>query len=379
VWLVGRDFRACDNIALNSLAEEFKEGDTMLIIFVYSAIISKKGSDFLKNLLKSLPIKIFQSDQELDNFLNTLDNPILYYNEDLTPWCRNRDAELKSKFRCVTNRSGYTIYPIDEGKVYKVFAPYYKLVSQEPPKPYTHWKIDHIVPSEFKDNTFRKDAINILKTYAYSDNPSRLSVYMRNGLLSAREAYHGFHTEHKKRELLFREFYYRVYWQEPRLLLGDAYDTAFDQRLRKLYWSYGEEGLNIFKMVVEARTGNRAVDDMVRDLYHEGYLTNRKRMALAMYFTKTLALDWRWGDKWFAHALIDYDPIQNSAGWQWAASVGVSPSPYFVIMNPCNIKDTECSEISKIDLRKRNDEAKQKLKKVKNAVIPFIFHQGTSK
>lgn len=30
----------------------------------------------------------------------------------------------------------------------------------------------------------------------------------------------------------------------------------------------------------------------------------------------------------------DYDPVQNSAGWQWAASVGSDAAPYFRIMDP---------------------------------------------
>jgi deoxyribodipyrimidine photo-lyase len=53
-----------------------------------------------------------------------------------------------------------------------------------------------------------------------------------------------------------------------------------------------------------------------------------------MYLTKDLLIDWRWGEKYFATQLIDYDPAQNNGGWQWSASTGTDSQPYFRIFNP---------------------------------------------
>jgi len=45
-------------------------------------------------------------------------------------------------------------------------------------------------------------------------------------------------------------------------------------------------------------------------------------------------VDWRWGEKYFAENLNDYDLAANNGGWQWAASTGCDAQPYFRIFNP---------------------------------------------
>ena len=48
-----------------------------------------------------------------------------------------------------------------------------------------------------------------------------------------------------------------------------------------------------------------------------------------------LNLDWRLGEKFFANNLIDYDPSVNNGNWQWIASSGTDPKPYFQrLFNP---------------------------------------------
>jgi FAD binding domain of DNA photolyase len=37
---------------------------------------------------------------------------------------------------------------------------------------------------------------------------------------------------------------------------------------------------------------------------------------------KALHIDWRWGERYFAQRLVDYDPCVNNGNWQWAASTG---------------------------------------------------------
>jgi deoxyribodipyrimidine photo-lyase len=45
-------------------------------------------------------------------------------------------------------------------------------------------------------------------------------------------------------------------------------------------------------------------------------------------------IDWRWGEKYFADNLNDFDLSANNGGWQWAASTGCDAQPYFRIFNP---------------------------------------------
>jgi len=61
---------------------------------------------------------------------------------------------------------------------------------------------------------------------------------------------------------------------------------------------------------------------------------NRLRMVAAMYLTKDLFIDWRWGEKHFMRHLIDGDLGSNNGGGQWSASTGTDAAPYFRIFNP---------------------------------------------
>ena len=47
-----------------------------------------------------------------------------------------------------------------------------------------------------------------------------------------------------------------------------------------------------------------------------------------------MLIDWRWGERYFAEKLLDFDLASNSGGWQWAAGSGPDASPYFRIFNP---------------------------------------------
>src|SRR5262245_27432690 len=57
-------------------------------------------------------------------------------------------------------------------------------------------------------------------------------------------------------------------------------------------------------------------------------------MIVASFLTKDLLIDWRWGEKYFANNLNDFDLAANNGGWQWAASTGCDAQPYFRIFNP---------------------------------------------
>jgi deoxyribodipyrimidine photo-lyase len=56
---------------------------------------------------------------------------------------------------------------------------------------------------------------------------------------------------------------------------------------------------------------------------------NRARLVVGSFLTKDLHLDWREGEAWFERLLLDGEPAQNNGNWQWIASTGVDPAPYF--------------------------------------------------
>ncbi len=58
------------------------------------------------------------------------------------------------------------------------------------------------------------------------------------------------------------------------------------------------------------------------------------RIRIPQIDTKHLLIHWQAGEDHFMQHLLDGDPASNNGGWQWAASTGADPQPYFRIFNP---------------------------------------------
>ena len=82
------------------------------------------------------------------------------------------------------------------------------------------------------------------------------------------------------------------------------------------------------------RTGYPIVDAGMRQLWATGWMHNRVRMIVASFLTKDLLVDWRVGERWFWDTLVDADPANNAAGWQWVTGCGADAAPYFRVFNP---------------------------------------------
>lgn len=176
---------------------------------------------------------------------------------------------------------------------------------------------------------------------------SRLSPYLAAGVLSARACLRATMAADKNRlnvgrstgvemwntEISFRDFYGHVLAAWPRVCMN----RAFIPKYEAVAWEYddGEGGdQGVFQRWTEGRTGYPIVDAAMRQAAKQGYMHNRGRMQVAMFLTKHLMHDWREGERWFNQTLIDQDFASNNAGWQWSASTGSDPQPYFRIFNP---------------------------------------------
>jgi len=160
---------------------------------------------------------------------------------------------------------------------------------------------------------------------------SRLSPYLHFGCLSPRELEQRLPTGDGaaafRRQLCWREFHHHVLLHHP----GNA-RGAFQSRFRALRWS-GDRAL--FDAWREGRTGYPFVDAGMRQLQREGWMHNRVRLVVGSFLTKSLAIDWRLGERWFMLLLVDGDEANNNGNWQWIASVGTDPQPaYRRIYNP---------------------------------------------
>lgn len=166
---------------------------------------------------------------------------------------------------------------------------------------------------------------------------SRLSIFFKNGSLTIAQAIAFLGLENEKleskggaavflKELCWREFYYHILWHRP-----DVEQGPYHPQYAKLAW---ENDPVKFKAWQEGQTGYPIVDAAMRELATTGWMHNRARMIVASFLTKDLLIDWRWGERWFMERLLDGDLAPNNGGWQWAASTGCDPQPYFRIFNP---------------------------------------------
>lgn len=178
------------------------------------------------------------------------------------------------------------------------------------------------------------------------DNPgvngtSTLSPYLTSGVLSARQCLRAALEANDNRltggrrgvvtwigEIIWREFYRHFITAYPRVSMGQAYRRPVD---RDVPWRYDEAD---FEAWAEGRTGYPIVDAAMAQLRTTGWMHNRLRMITAMFLSKHLLIDWRWGERWFMQHLVDGDLAQNNGGWQWSASTGADAAPYFRIFNP---------------------------------------------
>jgi len=108
-------------------------------------------------------------------------------------------------------------------------------------------------------------------------------------------------------------------------------NRPFQVHTENLEWRHAESELQAF---YSGNTGFPIVDAGIRQMLAEGWMHNRLRMVVAMFFTKNMLHDWRLGEKFFMENLIDGDFASNNGGWQWSASTGTDAAPYFRIFNP---------------------------------------------
>ena len=172
------------------------------------------------------------------------------------------------------------------------------------------------------------------------DGTSRISPYLASGIISSKkcilEALKINNFEFSSGnigvtkwidEIVWREFYKNIMFSFPKVSKGQP----FQDYSKAIKWRYDENEFIAWK---EGKTGFPIVDAAMRQLMHEGWMHNRLRMVVAMFFTKNMLHNWRLGEAYFMQNLIDGDFASNNGGWQWSSSTGTDAAPYFRIFNP---------------------------------------------
>jgi deoxyribodipyrimidine photo-lyase len=189
-------------------------------------------------------------------------------------------------------------------------------------------KLEDFIDRELHDYKRGRDLPSV-------DATSLLSPHLAHGEISPARVWHATRglsrkssedVTHFRRELAWRDFCHSLLIEFP------ALDSAnWDDKFDAFKWQYDAKE---FRAWTKGMTGYPIVDAGMRQLWRYGFMHNRVRMITASFLIKDLMIDWRHGEKWFRDTLVDADPANNSANWQWVAGSGADASPFFRIFNP---------------------------------------------
>lgn len=160
---------------------------------------------------------------------------------------------------------------------------------------------------------------------------SGLSVDLRFGTVSPRVAAQVIGQGSEGRAALVRQLAWRDWYAHLLVERPDLVHAPMRAQYAHIEWRDDDVSFDAWRA---GRTGYPFVDAGLRQLLATGWMHNRVRMVVASFLVKNLLIDWRRGERWFRHVLLDADVAQNVGNWQWVAGTGPDASPYNRVFNP---------------------------------------------
>ena len=380
-----RDLRLEDNTAL---AHSLLEKENVIPVFIFDEKITKtltkndsritfiynqleKINEQLKHCNSSLLVLKGNPNEVFQNLIKRYDIKNVFSNKDYEPYAIQRDNKitklLKQNEISHIQYKDQVIFEPNEilkenGTPYTVYTPYKnKWLNKFREKPIQIF--NKINFSNFYNNAFDFPTLNQIG-FEYSninvrdytlttldkykenrdvpadDKTSYLSVHLRFGTVSIRKIISLLNkNEAFLSELIWREFFMQILFNFPHVIT-----QSFKKKYDAIKWRNNKKE---FEKWCEGKTGYPIVDAGMRQLNKTGYMHNRVRMIVAGFLCKHLLIDWRWGEKYFAQKLLDYELSSNNGNWQWAAGTGCDAAPYFRIFNPFTQQKKFDKEFSK--------------------------------
>ena len=281
----------------------------------------------------------------------------VHINSEVTPYGKARDDRVAGTVGVTSHDGLYALPPgsvlTNEGDTYKVFTPFHKSWVEKIGPPvdlpeHIEFLDDPgdgppdagvpVVPAgpsgaeqrldEFLERVDRypdeRDRIDL-------DSTSHLSVDLKYGWIGPRRLIDRVGRSTKSRSAFVRQVAWRDFYGHLLAAYPDIVEASFDERYREMEWLNDPEEIEAWKT---GQTGYPLVDAGMRRLVSEGQMHNRVRMIVGSFLVKDLLVDWKVGERFFRHHLIDGDVAQNAGNWQWVAGTGTDAAPYFRVFNP---------------------------------------------
>lgn len=387
VWF-RRDLRVHD---LPALAEACREADRVVPLFVFDPALlrgrfrSAARTRWMLGALAALDAELTRRGgrlvtrtgdpaQVVTEVARETGASVVHVSDDVTAFARRRDDRVEAALAqdgvALRRHEGPWVADLDEvltgdGRPYSVFSPFLRRWKAQHRRPLEDAPAEVRLPSKvrvgrmptlaalgFEDPGPRAEEPEpgeaggrhaaerwidrALEGYARTRNAlsvdsSRLSVHLRFGTVSPLwledRVLRAGAGDTFRSELAWRDFYAAVQRHFPWTAR-----TEFQERPRDLEWVDDPGLADAWRA---GRTGYPVVDAAMRQLHAMGWMHNRARMIVGSFLTKDLGQDWRIGEAHFMEHLLDGDVGSNNGGWQWIASTGTDPAPYFQRMfNP---------------------------------------------
>ena len=387
VWF-RRDYRLHDHTALNQALTQCEqvvvcfifdthilnplENNDQRIPFIIQSLREVEGE--LNQYGSNLCIRYGPPEETLPEIIQKYNIDALFFNRDVEPYAIQRDQAIHSLLNIPIHTFKDTvIFEKDEvltkdGGHYRVFTPYKnqwcRLLSPEVmkvnPLPNHHFLAVEEDSSIHDDRWFDLmgftnkscflpggrshalaamqafksmiDGYHVDRDFPDLNRTSQLSPYIRFGCVSIRElvtfavTFESEGADIWLSELVWRDFYHMIVATHP-----NCHQSSIKPAYDRIEWEGSDDHFDAW---CQGQTGFPIVDAAMRQLNTTGLMHNRCRMIVASFLCKTLLVDWRKGEAYFAKKLLDFDFAANNGGWAWASSSGCDAQPYFRIFNP---------------------------------------------
>lgn len=375
VWF-RQDLRIDDNTALIQACEQSEE---IIPIFIFDPVILDQWPQydprlgFIVDALRELDTALRQhwsqlyvlygdSVELISDLVSSLDVDWVFANRSYGWGSLIRDQELGQRLNVKGQKlqlyDDYLLVEPGAVEQRKVFTPFYKLwqkVEKRSPQLFdqqiitpdlelTHLddvihQVNPWVNSYWPVDDWKQILIDFdLDSYDQTRNgldiihgTSRLSAYVRFGLLSIRQVYqrawwydNDISLLSAWRQAYISELAWREFWQHIAHYFPETMVMGFQYKRRDIQWINDKSQ---FQAWCDGRTGYPIVDAAMIQLKTHNRMHWRARMIVASFLTKDLLIDWRWWEQHFARYLIDYDRNVNMWNRQRSASVWADPKP----------------------------------------------------
>ena len=373
-----RDIRLEDNIGLSQATKSkypvipifiFDEKITLnlpkndtRINFIYKNL--KKLDDLLREKFNS-KLQVFKGDpiDIINRIVKEYNVKEVYTNHDYEPYAIKRDSlvckNLKNNKIPFYTFKDQVIFEKNEvikdnGSPYIVFTPYMRKWKETLKKNYlvlehselsnNFHKLNKYNLKEISEYGFEKNLSEVLnfdvskkiieeyekkRNFPSLNSTSKIGPFLRFGVISIRSLVKyvlKFDNDTFLNELIWREFFMQILFHFP-----NSSTNSFKSKYDNIKWVNDKKMFEAWK---NGKTGFPIVDAGMNELNKTGFMHNRVRMITSSFLCKQLLIDWRWGEKYFALKLNDYEMSSNVGNWQWASGSGVDAAPYFRIFNP---------------------------------------------